>query len=247
MDVDPTLNLNQAISLLLGTEPPPYRASLTPNHANPPKIKLPPVSGIDVGREYLINERGISKEVVALAEESGFIRYCASGVMALGYGALGEVRSVTIRNVAPDASVKKRNLAGSSKYFPQMLKGVPKTVLIVEGFVDALAAWTINLRERKELPTVIVSNGAGTISFVQNPLIQNIFFAAEQVFICDENEKDQAAQERTDALHDRQRTEIANLIGTDCVKRFKIKGPSKDLADFNLALVNSLKIKRGLD
>lgn len=92
----------------------------------------------DRGRNYLAG-RGISRQTLEAAEKAGFLKYLIDGILFIGRDLLDIVRSVTKRATDPGAEVQKRDFAGTDKSFPSILRG-GKTVWIVEGGVDALAA-----------------------------------------------------------------------------------------------------------
>jgi hypothetical protein len=237
MDIDSALTFGPAIKFLLD------RYDVV-NTANKPKIIIPtkpqkpPFSCASLCRKYL-RKRGIDSYIINISEEIDFISYCSSGVLAFGYDDNRILRNITLRSIYPTAPRQKINLPGSSKYYPQVLKGVKETVVIVEGFIDALALWSFKHKTNKNLPTVIVSSGAGIKSFIENPSIQHIFKKADMVWICDENEIDEDTQKRTDNQHQQQLEKIAKLVGDERVRRFKLPNHHKDLAAFNLSTIKS--------
>ena len=168
----------------------------------PPRIPPESSLGRAAGRMYL-NDRGISDPTIDHAEKSGFLRYLNDGLLFVGYHA-GKIWNATKRSIMPDAEIPKRDLAGSDKSKPQVLPGNSKTIWVVEGGVDALALQDIAKRSGKEPPTVIVSGGAGVLSFFDNPEIQEKIRAAAVVVVAKDNEKDADTQAKTDAQHARQ-------------------------------------------
>lgn len=168
----------------------------------PPRIPPESSTGRMAGRMYL-NDRGISDPTIDHAERTGFLRYLNDGILFIGHHA-GKIWNATKRSFMPDAEIPKRDLAGSDKSKPQVLTGNPKTIWIVEGGVDALALHDIAKRSGKEPPTVIVSGGAGVLSFFDNPEIQEKIRAAAVVVVAKDNEKDADTQAKTDAQHARQ-------------------------------------------
>ena len=198
----------------------------------PPRIPTNSEQGQWLGRMYL-EERGISPETTEHAERSGFLRYLNDGLLFVGYSA-GKVWNATKRAFDPNAEIPKRDLAGSDKSKPQVLPGNSKTIWVVEGGVDALALQDIAKRSGKEPPTVIVSGGAGVLSFFDNPEIQEKIRAASVVVVAKDNEKDAEVQGKTDALHSKQ-VERAKQLNPDAqVIDWKPQAPEiKDIAELN--------------
>lgn len=198
----------------------------------PPRIPPESSLGRAAGRMYL-NDRGISDPTIQHAEKSGFLRYLSDGLLFVGYHA-NRIWNATKRSIMPDAEVPKRDLAGSDKSKPQILTGNPKTLWIVEGGVDALALHDIAKRKGAEPPTVIVSGGAGVISFFDNPEIQEKIRAASVVVVAKDNEKDTEVQAKTDVLHSKQ-VERAKQLNPDAqVLDWKPQAPEiKDIAALN--------------
>ena len=213
----------------LRATPVPMPAPATPQ---PPRIPPESSLGREAGRMYL-NERGISDPTIDHAEQSGFLRYLNDGLLFVGYHA-GKIWNATKRSIMPDAEIQKRDLAGSDKSKPQILTGNPKTLWIVEGGVDALALQDIAKRKGAEPPTVIVSGGAGVLSFFDNPEIQEKIRAASVVVVAKDNEKDTEVQAKTDVLHSKQ-VERAKQLNPDAqVLDWKPQAPEiKDIAALN--------------
>ncbi|MBE0470693.1 MAG: relaxase/mobilization nuclease domain-containing protein [Methyloprofundus sp.] len=198
----------------------------------PPRIPPESSTGRIAGRMYL-NDRGISDDSINHAEQSGFLRYLADGLLFVGYQA-GQIWNATKRSIMPDAEIPKRDLAGSDKSKPQVLTGNPKTLWIVEGGVDALALHDIAKRSGKEPPTVIVSGGAGVLSFFDNPEIAEKIRAASVVVVAKDNEKDADTQAKTDAQHARQVGRARDLNPGAQVVDWKPQAPEiKDIAELN--------------
>lgn len=205
-----------------------------PVPAAPKPPRVPPESelGRVAGRMYL-NDRGISDPTIQHAERSGFLRYLADGILFVGYQA-GQIWNATKRSIMPDAEIQKRDLAGSDKSKPQVLPGNSKTIWVVEGGVDALALHDIAKRSGKEPPTVIVSGGAGVLSFFDNPEIQEKIRAASVVVVAKDNEKDAEVQAKTDALHSKQVERARELNPGAQVIDWKPQAPEiKDIAALN--------------
>jgi hypothetical protein len=249
MDLDPTLSFGETILLLL------YNFSFDLNAKknivfeekfSTPKneilIKLPSEEGSEICRNYLNKIRGIDPTVIDFAEQQKFLRYSKFAVLAIGYNDKNEIKNVCRRAISENDFFQKMDLKGSSKFYPQILRFNTESVLIVEGFIDALAALSINIRRNKPFPTVIVSGGAGILAFVKNPSVQEIFYRATKIIIFDDNEKDVSTQIRTDQGHQRQLEAINKIVGSSKAQRCKIDAKYKDLAELNLALSNSKKI-----
>ena len=180
------------------------RATPAPAPVAPKPPMVPPESstGRMAGRMYL-NDRGISDPTIDHAEKTGFLRYLNDGILFIGHHA-GKIWNATKRSIMPDAEIPKRDLAGSDKSKPQVLPGNSKTVWIVEGGVDALALHDIAKRKGAEPPTVVVSGGAGVLSFFDNPDIQKLIKSDSVVVIAKDNEKNREVQAKTDLLHGKQ-------------------------------------------
>lgn len=213
----------------LRATPVPMPAPATPQ---PPRIPPESSTGQMAGRMYL-NDRGISDSTINHAERTGFLRYLNDGILFIGHHS-GKIWNATKRSIMPDADIPKRDLAGSDKSKPQVLTGNPKTLWIVEGGVDALALHDIAKRSGKEPPTVIVSGGAGVLSFFDNPEIQEKIRAAAVVVVAKDNEKDADTQAKTDALHSKQVERARELNPGAQVIDWKPQAAEiKDIAELN--------------
>ena len=178
--------------------------------SNNGRPRLPRCSGEQRGRAYLAS-RGINSATIRHAEACGALSYLSDGVVFLGRDwQQKEVRLATIRYyepiVLPSGKLgTKRDIANSDKAFPMLLTGDKSLVIIVEGGVNALAAWQM----RKELdgtpPISIATGGVGIQSWLtENAFLHGIISTAGAVEIWGENETDAFGnsnpekQERTD-------------------------------------------------
>lgn len=237
------VNFREAISLLLNCDlkkndfdaiehakkqPPP------PPPRKPPEMPSYTDDDVFKGRAYLA-ERGISNDSICFAETVGFLRYGHGGVFFCGLDEQGQVQSATRRAIDKSEFIQKRDLKGSDKSYAGILRGNPKKVWIVEGGTDALALIDIAMSQgERPAPTIIISGGANTTSWIEKPHIKSILQAAEKITIAFENEKDQETQERTNKAHRRQASIIEELTKIK-VHEFKPKPEyGKDLADLNL-------------
>ena len=185
------------------------------------------------GRRYL-SLRGISDSTIEAAEKGGFLQYLVDGVLFVGRDIIGAIRCVTKRAIARDAVVQKRDFSGSDKSFPPIFKG-GKTVWIVEGGADALAAHDIAKITGEELPTVIVSGGAYVRGFLGQKHVQDILKAAEKIVVVRDRESNPEKQLATDTAHAKQVELIVCLCGVQKVAHW-IPPEGKDLAEYQIVL-----------
>jgi hypothetical protein len=229
--LEPGLGFQGAMAVLLDV----YGRDLQPMATEPAQEKtpiVPPLEGVENGRDYLEKVRLISKGTIAEAERQGFIGYTKDGVLFKGYDSCGIVRCVTHRATGQGALVPKRDLMSSSKRYPQILKGESGDVWIVEGGMDALALHTMSTSRNKKPPTVIVSGGSQVRAFLENDEVLGLIRAASDVYICLENEANPEVQAKTDSQHEIQAEKILAATGKRA-KFWKPKAPVKDLADLN--------------
>lgn len=233
-DIEPGTGFADAVYRLSGAPTVSPRAPTPPPAPRTPP-RLPSFTELDrvAGREYLMM-RGISEDTIDHAEKTGMVRYSKGAVLFVGYDSASVAQNITRRSILPNVEKPKLDLKGSYKSFSQILPGDKKSVWIVEGGTDALALHDIAKRQGKPAPTVIVSGGAGVLSFLQRPEIQTILKQADRVVIAGENEKSEAVQRQTDADHQKQADRVAEITGRT-VKTWKPKPDQgkKDLADVN--------------
>lgn len=231
-DVEPDLPFIERAYRL--TDSPVVAQGLTPVKRPKTKPNLPrqTESGKAQGRAYL-RKRGISLGTIREAEEEGFLKYCSDGVLFCGYNqSNNEIASVTKRATDPAAEVQKKDLSGTDKSHPPILKGHNSdTLWFVEGGADALALWDIAKRQGKDEPTVIVTGGARVYSCLENKYVQRLTGDSELVIMAYENENSPSKQIKTDAGHDRQREIIKETTGRD-VRAWRSSG-AKDIAELN--------------
>lgn len=205
---------------------------LAPAKPSPPKIPKPTEDDIRNGREYL-QKRGISAETIKEAEQQGVLRYSGGGVVFCGYDGNGKVRSAYFRATDPAAEVQKRDLKGTDKTYPPIIKGDQSVVWLTEGPVDALAAVDLCRRAGRVIPTIIATGGAGVRRFLENPVVQKILKAAKKVLVIGDNEETPEKQAKIDELHAKQVEEIKKLNNN--THYWKPTDGVKDLAELNQA------------
>jgi hypothetical protein len=187
------------------------------------------------GMAYL-KERGISTATQAEAVKQGFLQYALDGILFIGK--LGEeIRSATKRFFTNQITktgkqYNKSDITGSDKSYAPMLTGSTKQVWIVEGGTDALAVYDYHLKQaQQEVPTIIVSGGAGIRSFLEeNERVRTILQQASSVIVAKEVEKNANTQAKTDAAHNNQMTIIRSITSAEVSDWTPSVG--KDFAEF---------------
>lgn len=228
-DLEPGLSFVGAVERLT-VGPAIQREPIAPPRARPARLPQTPADR-QAGRSYL-EGRGISVKTLDHAERCGFLRYAGGGVLFVGRDSQGALRNVTKRLIAPvEGERPKRDLAGSDKTYPPILRGNPRVVWIVEGGVDALAAQDLAARRGKQPPTVIVSGGATVRVFLDNPNVQALLLAADAVVVARDNERAEQMQAETDSAHDLQIARIIEFRG-DCAD-WRPPVSIKDVAELN--------------
>lgn len=232
--------LSGAPSVARATRPAP-----APVVRQPPKMPAQSAADVRRGREYL-HARGISLETLEQAEKVGMLRYSARGVLFVGRDEAGTAQNIMRRAIDASELVQKRDLAGTDKRHPQMLLGASETVLIVEGGVDALAAVDIARRERRPVPTVLVSGGANVKGFMQTPWVQKVLKLAKKVIVAFEREATPEAQAKTDQAHELQMQRLREVCGAQ-VAGWKPPECIKDMGDLNLHQVQEIAAEAGAE
>lgn len=232
--------LSGAPSVARATRPAP-----APVVRQPPKMPAQSAADVRRGREYL-HARGISLETIEQAEKAGMLRYSARGVLFVGRDEEGTAQNIMRRAVDASELVQKRDLAGTDKRHPQMLLGASETVLIVEGGVDALAAVDIARRERRPVPTVLVSGGANVKGFMQTPWVQKVLKLAKKVIVAFEREATPEAQAKTDQAHELQMQRLREVCGAQ-VAGWKPPEGIKDMGDLNLHQLQEIAAEAGAE
>lgn len=229
-DVEPGTGFSDAVYKLGGA--PRVGPSMRPTEPTREPPTLPPASDRDrlAGRSYL-DGRGIDAATLDTAEKAGMLRYTGGAVLFVGQDRAGMPRNVTRRATESADPIQKRDLRGSDKRFPPILKGDPASVWIVEGGADALAAHSLAQRQGKAAPTVIVSGGAKVRGFLENPDVQALLRKAERVTIAGENEKDAPTQAQTDAERVKLAARVREVTGRDVQTWTPARDQGKDLAD----------------
>ena len=194
---------------------------------------------------YARDERGISRETLTEAHKQGFLALDDRGVAFIGRDHEGKICNAETRLLKPekykDEYLSKVSYAGSDKTFSPILRGNDRDVHMVEGGFDALALHDLAKRQRTEPPTVIITGGARTLKWSQNPQVQELIKGAETVTNHRENEVDKKTglpdpkkQAETDAAHEKQVAAIIQIRGSaDGVKNARPPAGVKDLADWN--------------
>lgn len=173
--------------------------------------RLAPACHPERGRIYLI-ARGLSRTILAAAEQAGVIHYLRDGVAFVGRDTRGAVRAVTVRHYEPRSladgtSIAKRDLRGSDKAFPVVVPGDLSRIVIVEGAISALAIQCLSELRGRVPPTVIATGGVNPLRWIteqQSPASAMVVGPLD-VTIVAENELgsggvlDAVKQARTDA------------------------------------------------
>lgn len=248
-EINPGTKFSEAVYQLTGASelsPSAFQAIVqAPKPERFPSI--PASADQDEGRAYL-SRRGIDDMTIAAAEKSGFLAYFQRAVCFLGRDEMGRVRSATKRSTDAQDAIQKRDLSGSSKTYSPVLPGNPDTVFIVEGGMDALALHSMARREKKTAPTVIVSGGAGIVSFIRdNKVIQSMLKFAKKIVIGLENEENHTTQVSTDAAHNKQQGLIQEI---GAVYPILYKPPvtqGKDFAEVNMNIIFRQREKEAAD
>jgi conjugative relaxase-like TrwC/TraI family protein len=194
---------------------------------------------------YARDERGISRETLIDAHKQGFLALDDRGVAFIGYDEHRKIRNAETRLLKPEPYqgdwLSKISYGHSDKTFSPILRGNDRDLHMVEGGFDALALHDLAKREGKETPTVIVTGGAKTLKWSQNPQVQQLIKGAETITNHRENEVDKKTglpdpkkQAETDAAHEKQVAAIVEIRGTaQGVKNARPPAGVKDLADWN--------------
>lgn len=194
---------------------------------------------------YARDERGISRETLTEAHKQGFLALDDRGIAFVGHDQEGKICNAETRLLKPekykDEYLSKVSYAGSDKTYSPILHGNDRDVHMVEGGFDALALHDLAKREGKEPPTVIVTGGARTLKWSNNPQVQELIKGAETVTNHRENEVDKKTglpdpkkQAETDEAHEKQVAAIVQIRGNaDGVKNARPPLGVKDLADWN--------------
>jgi hypothetical protein len=221
-------SLPEAVRTLL--EAPPSVAKTSSCTADGPRMPRQGPEDREAGRRYL-SGRGISAEVMDAAEASGFLGYSQAAVLYLGRDHTGRIRSITRRDIRPEAKTPKRDLAGSDKSrYPAILPGELETVWVVEGGMDALALHELARKGNRPAPTAIVTGGAGTRRWMDTAHVRAILEQAKKITVSCEREETPSTQFRTDVLHARQAERMARVTGWPATLWYPPKG-IKDLGD----------------
>lgn len=201
----------------------------------PPALPVQRVECRSSGRSYLRDQRGISEPTLDHAEAQGFLAFGLDAVLFVGRDDAGKPMNITRRAINHNGEGSKKDLRGSSKFYPQVLPGSLLEVWIVEGGVDALALHDICRRAGQDVPTVIVSGGSNVLSFIDNPSVAAILKGAVRLCVSCEREKDEETQGKTLTAHLKQLERLHELRG-DRLATLIPAGSHKDLAAENFAL-----------
>lgn len=186
------------------------------------------------GRAYLQHERGISAETLDEAEKQGFLSYEKGAVLFIGRDAAGRAGNATARRCNPqEGELSKQSKTGSRKFFAGVLHGNEQSAWIVEGGTDALALRDLSIKNSLEPPTIIISDGVGVRTYLDNPSVLNTLKKADSVIIAGENEKDAETQEKTDAARAVLAERIKTAAGKEAVGVWYPPQGVKDMAELN--------------
>lgn len=242
-EIEPCTGYSEAVYRILGAPTVLQQPRFSKPKRMPPQIPTQVLASREHGRDYL-RGRGISPDTIEHAEKAGMVRYADGCVLFVGYDRAGTAQNATRRSIVPSNPVQKRDLRGSDKSYPPILPGNPVKVWIVEGGMDALALIDIAKRRGQQPPTVIVSGGANVRSFLERDDVQAILKRAECVTVAGENEKNQDAQAKADAGHQKQAQRVAEITGGEVRQWTPKPEHGKDLADMNAMQVAEIERKR---
>lgn len=250
-----------AVERLTGGTTVAYQAR--PSTAPPPQAAQQPVTlryANEAQRQAALRYlegRGISLATIEQARKDGMLSFDDRGVVFLGRDTKGDVRSAETRFLKAqtiDGEARtKMNAKGSDRTYSPLLQGDLKHVHLVEGGVDALALRDIHRREHpgEVPPTIIVTGGARTLKWKDNPAIAELLREADTVSIHKENEKDKhgqpdrAKQADTDDAHEKQMEAVVAIRqGRADGLQFERPAPAfKDLAERNAHEVKVVESK----
>ncbi len=237
------LSLQQALAYLAGVgrliQAKPRDMSYVARFPSSPPISRDP----DQVLRYL-EDRGISRSTVRRAQGAGFLRFVdyadTPGVAFCGLDG-GQLRSMTVRLVRPirswndETEITKLDIRHSDKSYPAILRGddpVPssgKSLWIVEGGMDGLAAAEWYRACRAPVPDIIVSGGAGVRTFLDRGYVREMLDRAGVVYVAMENEKSHKTQEKTDTAHQKQIDKL-QALGSNVIA-WHPPVSAKDIAD----------------
>jgi hypothetical protein len=243
-DIEPTLSYIDRVYKLQSVHPTVTTAPVV-ERGNKRRPKLPEETEARQGRRYL-QKRGINPSTIKEAESQGFLKYCSGGILFCGFDRrTGELASVTKRATSPTDAVQKKDLYGTDKNHPSILKGNGTSVWFVEGGVDALALHDLTKQQRGqdgELPTVVVTGGARVYSCLRNEHVKDLVRKSSIAYLAYENESTPAKQQITDAGHNKQRAILKEETGRE-VKHWQQHEGVKDLAELNALVAKNDKSK----
>lgn len=233
-ELEPGIGFAESVYRLSGAPSVAKATRPTPAPAVRQPLQMPAQGAQDVeqGRAYLAS-RGISQETIGLAEKAGMLRYSAGGVLFVGRDEAGTAQNVMRRSINASELVQKRDLRGTDKSHPQVLRGASDVVWIVEGGVDALARHDVARRKGQPAPTVLVTGGANVRSWMQTPWVQAILRLAKRVVVAFERESTPETQLKTDAAHNVQMQKLREVCGAEVTSWTPPQGV-KDLAELNV-------------
>lgn len=202
------------------------------------------------GLRYLEVERGISRTTIRRAVREKFLATDEFGIVFVGRDDKYQIRNAETRFLTPvrfrGEWLTKKSYAGADKTFPPILAGDADSpeVHLVEGGINALALVDIHRRQRpgEPWPTILVTGGARTLKWQNNPEVVQLLRGATRVVIHRENERgpdgfpDHRKQADTDQAHARQHEVITEIRDSSDGLRYEQPPVAfKDLADWNKA------------
>jgi len=207
-----------------------------------PEIELPIGASNDAldCLNYIDETLRISKSTLSEAERTGFISYTSKGIVFAGYDSQGQLRNATLHSLNPTDQMKRRDIEGSDKTYPQILPGSPKSLWFVGSGFEALALHDIAQRNDKKPPTVIIASGSEISECLDNSEIIQKIYSAENIVIAKERSKYRKKQAFKNSDYKIQ-AELIEKFTEERVVFYTLPDKVKSLAVLNVAQFEYLK------
>ena len=189
---------------------------------------------------YIYETLRISKNTLSEAERTGFIRYTSKGIVFAGYDSQGQLRNATLHSLNPDEQMKRRDIEGSDKKYPQILPGNPKSLWFVGSGFEALALHDMAKRKDNDPPTVIIASGSEISECLDNAEIRQKLYSAENIVIGKERAKYRKNRSYKNSDYKIQ-AEIIEKLTDEKVIVYTLPDKIKSLADYNIAQFEYMK------